>query len=148
MWQYFRKGTGRWYIKWRNLGSRKMFSKSRAVYTWEQINGTVPKGYEIHHINFDRADDRIENLQLLSKSEHRLLHAKLREDHREIDGIECRRCQNCGEYKSLENYYTRTAGTFGGYCKTCSKSKLQEWRRQNKEHHNEYHKQYRKSNKV
>ena len=93
MWEHFRKSEGRWYVKWRNVGSRKIYSKRRAVYVWEQVNGKLPNGCEIHHINLDKADDRIENLQCLTRSEHRFLHGRIIEDHKFIDDIEHRRCQ-------------------------------------------------------
>lgn len=48
----------------------------RAV--WESINGPIPPGYEIHHINGDGNDNRIENLMMLTRKEHMRLHAKLR----------------------------------------------------------------------
>ena len=149
MWNYFRKKEGRWYIKWREKGSRKVYGKRRAIYNWEQTNGKLQKGYEIHHINLDKTDDRIENLQCLSRSEHRRLHAELIKDHRIIDGIEFRRCQCCEEYKEIIDFYknNRKHSGYGGYCKECSRIKLQQWREANKEHHNEYHREYRAKHK-
>jgi uncharacterized protein YbdZ (MbtH family) len=41
----------------------------RAV--WKQHKGKIPKGYEIHHINHNRQDNRIENLALLPRLVHR-----------------------------------------------------------------------------
>lgn len=51
--------------------------KRMHIYVWEFYNGKVPKGFEIHHKDFDRSNNDISNLQLLSKSEHRKLHAQL-----------------------------------------------------------------------
>jgi len=39
-------------------------------YVWEHYNGKIDENYDIHHINHNKLDNRIENLQLLSKSEH------------------------------------------------------------------------------
>ena len=41
---------------------------------WETSNGEIPDGYHVHHINEDRADNRLENLALLQGSEHLSLH--------------------------------------------------------------------------
>lgn len=44
---------------------------------WEKHNGCkVPVGFHIHHKNGDKIDNRIENLELISASEHRKLHYK------------------------------------------------------------------------
>lgn len=45
---------------------------------WEKVHGPIPKGCEIHHINGNGKDNRIENLIMLTKSEHQQLHADLR----------------------------------------------------------------------
>lgn len=49
-------------------------------YVWEYHNGKIPSGYEIHHIDFDRSNNDISNLQLVSRSEHRKIHADLLTD--------------------------------------------------------------------
>ena len=42
--------------------------RSRLV--WFAVNGPIPKGMEINHKNHDQADDRIENLELVTRSEN------------------------------------------------------------------------------
>ena len=39
-------------------------------YLWECANGPIPKGYDIHHINEDIWDNRLENLECLPHSIH------------------------------------------------------------------------------
>jgi len=39
-------------------------------YVWEKEKGIIPKGFDIHHINRDKSDNRIDNLECLSKSDH------------------------------------------------------------------------------
>ena len=46
----------------------------RAV--WEFHNTKIPKGYEVHHIDHDKSNNEIGNLQLLTVEEHRRLHGK------------------------------------------------------------------------
>ena len=38
---------------------------------WTQYNGPIPKGYDVDHINYNKTDNRIQNLQLISKEDHR-----------------------------------------------------------------------------
>jgi len=40
------------------------------TFVWEQKNGELPKGYVIHHINGDKADNQIEYLIAIPKKSH------------------------------------------------------------------------------
>lgn len=51
--------------------------KRMHIFVWEYYNGVIPKGYEIHHKDFDKSNNDISNLELLTISEHRKLHADL-----------------------------------------------------------------------
>lgn len=46
-------------------------------YVWEFYNTEIPEGYEIHHKDLNRGNNNIENLCLLSCSEHKKLHGEL-----------------------------------------------------------------------
>jgi hypothetical protein len=52
------------------------------VYIWKKKFGEILPGYLIHHINKDKKDNRIENLQMLSFQEHMALHKKLNKERK------------------------------------------------------------------
>ena len=142
-WRYFRKSDGRWYRKWREPGSRKVYQQLESRWVWEQRHGSIPAGYEVHHRNHDHADNRLSNLRLVTVEWHDDYHQRLREDHRTVRGVECRRCQRCRRYRPLGEFKQRRAGTYQGYCVACSRAYLAEWRARNRERHNAYMRAYR-----
>lgn len=41
---------------------------------WEQANGPIPDGREVHHKNGDKTNNSLDNLEMLSESEHGTRH--------------------------------------------------------------------------
>lgn len=54
----------------------------RARVVWESANGPIPDGFHIHHVNHDAFDDRLENLVLVTRSEHGKIHTSGRRGER------------------------------------------------------------------
>lgn len=48
--------------------------KKMHILVYETFVGEVPNGYDVHHINHNRQDNRIENLCLVEHSKHTKLH--------------------------------------------------------------------------
>lgn len=44
------------------------------IWLWEKEHGSIPAGYEVDHINDDKRDNRLSNLQLLTVEEHKAKH--------------------------------------------------------------------------
>ena len=62
-------------------GYLQYFDNLKGTWKWvhrrvaEIITGSyIPRGYEVHHINRDKLDNDPDNLQVLSKEEHRAIH--------------------------------------------------------------------------
>ncbi|MDW3782140.1 HNH endonuclease signature motif containing protein [Staphylococcus saprophyticus] len=47
-------------------------------YVWEYYYGEIPKGYQIHHLDHDKSNNDISNLQPMIHGEHASLHAMKR----------------------------------------------------------------------
>ena len=74
-WKGGRIRTDQGYIQLRNPipGARPRYIGEHVV-VWEAAHGPVPNGWHIHHLNGIRDDNRLENLQAMSKHLHQGLH--------------------------------------------------------------------------
>lgn len=69
----------------------------------------VSAGFDVHHINGDRGDNRLENLEVISTSEHTRRHAALtRKTH----------CSNGHEYTEANTWRDRRGWR---HCKACNR---------------------------
>jgi hypothetical protein len=62
----------------RNHGYYAMTTSDRCLmhrYVWEKEKGKIPRGWDIHHINGLKFDNRIDNLECLPKDEHTRLYS-------------------------------------------------------------------------
>lgn len=64
------------YVEWRYEGSYRRIKAH--ILVWEHFRGPLPAGYVVHHIDGDRLNNDIENLQAMTASEHAILHCELR----------------------------------------------------------------------
>lgn len=60
------------------LGTTKENGKRQRLhrYIWEYYNGEIPKGYDIHHKDHNKDNNELDNLELISKSQHSRLHCQ------------------------------------------------------------------------
>lgn len=100
------------------------------VYLWEKENGPKPDGFDIHHIDCNKGNYELSNLELLSKSDHAKVHAGWVKK----DGIwHSKPCTNCQTIKPLTEFYPRKGLSPTARCKPCHCEATKEWSLKNKE---------------
>ena len=69
-----RKEDGYIRVQWRE--GKYYFKKYLHILIYETFVGPIPEGYDIHHKNHNPSDNRLENLELLSRTDHAIMHNK------------------------------------------------------------------------
>ena len=115
------EGFGIWYDKkgyptiWINGKSIKLH-----IYVWEKVNGEKPKGFDLHHKDFNKKNYKLSNLELLSQSDHQRLHAGwVRRNGKWI----AKPCKDCKRKLPLDKFYQRKGYTPTHYCIECAKDR-------------------------
>ena len=88
------------------------------IYIWEKVNGEKPKGIQLHHKDFNKKNYDIDNLELVTQSDHFRIHnGWLREN-----GVWTKKpCIDCKKLLPLDNFYQRKGMTPSNRCIECSK---------------------------
>jgi hypothetical protein len=87
------------------------------VYAWEQANGPVSEGHELHHLCHVRSCVNLAHLQMLTPTEHHRAH-----------GLEVTHCPQGHEYTEENTYYSNE-GNGHRRCRTCHRDQMRERRR-------------------
>ena len=84
---------------------------------WENYNGKIPLGMQIHHKDFNKENNEIANLQLVTPLEHKRLHTGCIL----VKGEWEKPCKVCGEYKKCTKdfWYFSRGWINGKICKKC-----------------------------
>ena len=87
------------------------------ILEWEKYNGPKPLGYQIHHKDENKANWHIDNLQLVTQSDHLRIHAGWVME----DGIwRAKPCKDCKRILPLDKFYQRKSLTPNQRCIECS----------------------------
>lgn len=98
------------------------------VVAWERVHGRKPPGFEIHHIDFNKANYDASNLILLSASDHQKVHAGWTKTNGEWSH---KRCSGCKNTLPLDDFYPRKGRAPSAKCKPCHNIQAMNWAKKN-----------------
>ena len=106
---YDKKGYA---IIWLNGTNKKVH-----ILEWEKHNGEKPNGSDVHHLDGDKSNWNIKNLQPETKSDHLKIHAGwVRKNGKWI----LKPCKDCKKLLPLDGFYQRKGLTPSQRCIKCS----------------------------
>jgi hypothetical protein len=105
------------------------------VYVWERANGPKPKGTDVHHIDENKQNYSLDNLELLSKSDHMKLHAGWIRTNGEWTHKACTKCKII---LPISEFYQRNGYPPFSICKPCARDANYAWVAKNKDQKKKY----------
>lgn len=110
-----RKKTKKGYIRYQKDELGKLRFEHCIV--WEKHNGKIPAGMQIHHIDFNKTNNDIKNLLLVTPTDHKRYHSECILK----DGVWFKKCKCCGEHKEANKEHWYYSGNWinGKLCKPC-----------------------------
>ncbi len=81
----------------------------------KKIGRKLTKNEHVHHINENKLDNRLENLCVLSNSDHGKLHSEIKKKQWSKNHLQCLKCES-----SEKKHYSL------GFCKNCYAKKFRE----------------------
>lgn len=78
--------------KHRRLGGRAGKMRLAHHIIWEAVNGPIPARHLIHHIDHNKQNNDVENLQLVTTSEHQRIHSPY---YGKLNGTWLQICPDC-----------------------------------------------------
>jgi len=109
------KKTKKGYLRYMKDNEGKLRFEHSVI--WENNYGKIPLGMQIHHIDGDKSNNKIDNLQLVTPLDHKRLHSGCII----VNGEWEKPCKECGEYKKCnsDNWYYSRGWINGKICKKC-----------------------------
>ncbi len=89
--------------KHRRIGGRAGKMRLAHHIIWEKANGPIPENMEIHHIDSNKQNNDLENLMLLSVSDHQRIHSPY---FALLDGKWARICRYCKKISKINERTT------------------------------------------
>lgn len=116
--RYYLRCSGKGYYSSRKAGN----SLHRAV--WQSANGPIPPFHDIHHVNGDRSDNRLLNLECIHESVHHSEHSgapERVEDFRQRRAaaqavLHEKTCCRCEKVYSVDAFNAPKSRWCSGYC--------------------------------
>lgn len=98
------------------------------VFVWERVNGPIPAGMHLHHVDCDKANYTLDNLRLVNPADHRKIHAGWKKTNGEWSH---KWCSGCRKLLPLSAFYTTKECTPAARCKLCAIVDAKKWATRN-----------------